>query len=107
LPWPGLMLLEGNLETITQKCVDKAKEGDLMAAKLVLYKAIHNAKEGRLSVKLPKVKANNIAAVLSEVIAMVSKSEITPGEGRTLAAMLEGYQKAVEINDIAERLNAL
>ncbi len=104
----ALALLEGDLEAITQVCVDKAKEGDMMAVKLILDKVIPNAKERRLSVKLPQVEGvANIPAVLAAVLESVSNGELTPGEGQTITAMLETYRKGVELNDIEARLKAL
>ena len=104
----ALALLEGDLEAITEKLVEKAKEGDLMAVKLILDKVIPNARERRLSIKLPQVKgAANLPAVLASVLEAVSNGELTPGEGQTITAMLEAYRKGVELNDIEARLKAL
>ncbi len=104
----ALALLEGDLEAITQVCVDKAKEGDLMAVKLILDKVIPNARERRLSIKLPQVEgAANLPAVLAAVLEAVASGDLTPGEGQTITAMLEAYRKGVELNDIEARLRAL
>jgi hypothetical protein len=45
----ALELLGGDLEAITQECIKQAKEGNLMAVKLVLDKLIPSAKELPLS----------------------------------------------------------
>jgi Family of unknown function (DUF5681) len=104
----ALALLEGDLETITKVCVDKAKDGDLMAVKLILDKVIPNAKERRLSLKLPQMDgAANVPAVLAAVLEAVANGELTPGEGQTITAMLEVYRKGVELNDIEARVKVL
>jgi hypothetical protein len=104
----ALELLEGDLETITQVCVDKAKEGDLMAIKLILNKLIPNARERRLSIKLPKVEgAANLPSVLAEVLELVNNGELTPGEGQTIAGIIESTRKGIELADIETRLRAL
>jgi hypothetical protein len=104
----ALKLLEGDLEAITQVCVAKAKDGDLMAAKLVLDKVIPNARERRLSIKLPQVDgAANLPTVLAAVLKSVSNGDLTPGEGQTITTMLEAYRKGLELTDIEARLTAL
>jgi hypothetical protein len=104
----ALALLEGDLEAITKKCIEKAKEGDLMAVKLILDKLIPNARERRLSIKLPQVDgAANFPAVLAKVLDLVGSGELTPGEGHTMTAMLEAYRKGVELADIEARVAAL
>jgi hypothetical protein len=104
----ALALLEGDLETITQVCVDKAKAGDLMAVKLILDKIIPNAKERPLSLQLPKIKsARDIPLALEAVMTAVSLGDINPGEGQALTTMLEAYRKGLEFTDIEARLRAL
>lgn len=104
----ALALLEGDLEAITQKCVERAKEGDLMAVKLILDKVLPNAKERRLSVKLPKVKgAANLPAVLSAVLDMVGNGELTPGEGQTITSIIESTRKGIELAEIEKRLEVI
>jgi hypothetical protein len=104
----ALKLLGGDLEAITQECIRQAKEGNLMAVKLVLDKLIPSAKELPLSLSLPKVKqAADLPAALSAVMVAVAQGNITPGEGQALTAMLEAYRKGLEFTDIEARLMAL
>ena len=104
----ALKLLGGDLEAITQECIRQAKEGNLMAVKLVLDKLIPSAKELPLSLSLPKVEgAADLPAALSAVMVAVVQANITPGEGQALTAMLEAYRKGIELADIEARLTAL
>jgi hypothetical protein len=104
----ALDLLGGDLEAITQECIKQAKEGNLMAVKLVLDKLIPSAKELPLSLSLPKVEgAGDLPAALSAVMAAVAQGDITPGEGQALTAMLEACRKGLEFADIEARLRAL
>jgi hypothetical protein len=104
----ALELLEGDLETITRVCVDKAKDGDLMAVKLILDKVIPNARERRLSIKLPQVEgAANLPSVLAAVLKLVSNGELTPGEGQTITGIIESTRKGIELAEIEARLRAI
>ena len=104
----ALKLLGGDLEAITKECIRQAKEGNLMAVKLVLDKLIPSAKELPLSLSLPKVEgAADLPAALNAVMAAVAQGDSTPGEGQALTAMLEAYRKGLEFTDIETRLRAL
>lgn len=104
----ALALLEGDLEAITQVCIDKAKDGDLMAVKLILDKVIPNARERRLSVKLPQVEgAGDLPAALAAVLKLVGSGELTPGEGQTIASVIEAYRKGLELADLEARVARL
>ena len=104
----ALKLLGGDLAAITQECIRQAKEGNLMAVKLVLDKLIPSAKELPLSLSLPKVEgAADLPAALSAVMSAVAQGDITPGEGQALTAMLEAYRKGLEFTDLEARLTVL
>jgi hypothetical protein len=104
----ALEVLGGDLEAITQECIKQAKEGNLMAVKLVLDKLIPSAKELPLSLSLPKVEgAATLPAALSAVMAAVAQGEITPGEGQAVCSMLENYRRGLELTELEARLTAL
>jgi hypothetical protein len=104
----ALELLGGDLEAITQECIRQAKEGNLMAVKLVLDKLIPSAKELPLSLSLPKVEgAADLPAALYAVMAAVAQGNINPSEGQALTTMLEAYRKGLEFSDIEARLRTL
>jgi hypothetical protein len=101
-------LLEGDLEATTQKCIEKAKDGDMMAVKLILDKVLPNARERRLSVKLPRVEGEaDLPAMLAAVLQMVGNGNLTPGEGQAITGMIEAYRKGLETTDLEARITAL
>jgi hypothetical protein len=104
----ALELLEGDLEAVTQVCIDKAKAGDLLAVRLILDKLLPNRRERSVNLKLPRVKgAQDLPQALEAVMQAVTVGELTPGEGQALTAMLEGYRKGLELTDLEARLTAL
>jgi hypothetical protein len=104
----ALALLEGDLEAITQVCVDKAKAGDLMAVKLILDKLLPTRRERSINLKFPNVKGTqDLPRALETVMQAVAAGELTPGEGQTITAMLEAYRKGLEFTDIESRLRTL
>ena len=104
----ALELLGGDLAAITQECIRQAKEGNLMAVKLVLDKLIPSAKELPLSLSLPKVEgAVTLPAAMSAVMVAVAQGDITPGEGQAVCSMLENYRRGLELTELEARLTAL
>jgi hypothetical protein len=101
-------LFDNEAETIARKVVQLAKEGDLMAAKLVLERLIPPAKERRITLSLPEVTtAQAILAANAAVIEAVTSGELSPQEGQAVQALIEGQRKAIETQDHATRIEAL
>jgi hypothetical protein len=101
-------LLEGDLQAITRVCIDKAKGGDLVACKLILDKLIPNRRERAIDLQLPKLAGTGeIPQALADILVAVAQGKITPGEGQTVAAMMEIYRKSLETTDLLARIVAL
>lgn len=101
-------LLEGQAQGLTQKAVELALDGDTVALRLCLERLLPARKERPLSLSLPKIKgAADLPAALARVLKAVAGGEITPGEGQSLAAMIEAFRKGIELAEIEARLTAL
>jgi hypothetical protein len=104
----ALELLDGDLKVITRVCIDKAKGGDLVACKLILDKLIPNRRERTIDLSLPKLTGTaEILQALADILAAVTQGKLTPGEGQTMAVMLETYRKSMETLDLETRIKAL
>jgi hypothetical protein len=104
----ALELLDGDLKAITRVCIDKAKGGDLVACKLILDKLIPNRRERTIDLSLPKLTGTaEILQALADILAAVAQGKLTPGEGQTMAVMLETYRKSMETLDLETRIKAL
>jgi hypothetical protein len=101
-------LMEGEAEAVVRAVVAKAKRGDMHAARLVLDR-IAPLRRGRpVAIKLPEVRT---AAEASPALGIVTKSmangEITPEEASAVAAVIEANWRALGIEDLERRINAL
>ena len=104
----ALELLEGDLRAITKVCIDKAKDGDMMACKLILDKLIPNRRERAIDLPLPKLAGTaEIPQALADTLEAVAIGKITPGEGQTVAVLLETFRKSLEMTDLENRVRAL
>jgi len=101
-------ILESGAEEITETVVGMAKEGDLSAARLVLERLVPPAKERPISLALPNTStANGIAEAQQAILQAVAAGELLPGEAATLAGIVDVCRKAVETNELEQRITAL
>ncbi|GEP61296.1 DUF5681 domain-containing protein [Reyranella soli] len=101
-------LADGEGETILQKQLEKAKEGDAKAAELILSRIWPARKSRAINLELPPVNAPaDIVPALGRIADAVAGGEITPEEGAAVAAVLEGKRKAIETVEVLARIEAL
>ena len=101
-------LLEGEIEAISRKVVELAKEGDMQAIKLVLERVVPPCRDKAISMSLPKLqKSEDALKALSEVVQQVVESNITLEEGQKLLGLIEGYQRMHKTTELEQRLTKL
>ena len=101
-------LMEDDAEAVVRAVVDKAKAGDMSAAKLVLDR-IAPPRKGRL-VKFSLAEmssADEIGSAVGAIACAMAKGELTPEEAASVAAVLEIRRKAFEVVEIEARLLTL
>ena len=102
------MLMEGEAEAITQKCVDMAMDGDPTALRLCVSRLMPIKRERTISLDLPPLESSQDSLkAIGSVLGAVAAGEITPGEGTAVARLLEVQRAAFEIVELENRLDAL
>ena len=103
-----LKLIEGGAEEITRAVLDAAKSGDMGAARFILERIIPTAKERPVSLALPDIaNAEDIAKAQASILKAVGSGELTPNEGAVLAGIVEARRKALETQELEQRIAAL
>lgn len=103
-----LSMMEGGAEEITKAVIDKAKEGDLAAARLVLERIVPPAKERPISVALPDISTvEGVSAAQAAILQAVGAGDLLPGEASTLSGIVEARRKAIETEELETRIAAL
>jgi hypothetical protein len=104
----ALAALEEGAEAVARKIVDMAKIGDMSAARLVLERLVPPAKERPIFLALPDTgSAQGIAEAQAAILQAVAAGELLPGEAATLAGIVEARRKAVETQELEQRIAAL
>ena len=101
-------IMERGAREIAEAVVGLAKEGDLSAARLVLERLVPPAKERPIFLALPDTStADGIAEAQQAILQAVAAGDLLPGEGATMAGIVEARRKAVETDELEQRISAL
>lgn len=80
----------------------------LNAARELRRVIVPDAKDAPISITLPAVTSPaDLTAAVGAVLSAVSAGDLTPGEGKAVADLLETARKAYETADLAERIAKL
>src|ERR1700712_4315724 len=101
-------LLDGQANALTQKAIDLALTGDMAALRLCMERILPPRKDrpGTFPVP-PNTSASDALTALSALLAAVSSGDLTPSEASEIGKLVDGYVKATETNELAERLSRL
>jgi hypothetical protein len=101
-------LMEAGAEEITKAVIDAAKGGDLMAARLVIERLAPPLRERPINIDLPDTRtADGCSDAQNAILQAVGMGELLPGEGATLAGIVENRRKAIETVELEQRIAAL
>ncbi len=101
-------LLDGEAETLTRKAIKKAKDGDMQALKMCMERICPPRKDRPVSFDLPAAEtAGDVMKAMSAILRAVAAGDLTPEDGKAVAALLESQRRAVETTDIEDRLSRL
>jgi hypothetical protein len=104
----ALALLEGDLEVITTKLIEKAKAGEQWAITLVMNKLIPNAKDQPVTFRLPRMDgAHDLRQAMACILKAMSKGELTPDEGQAIAQVMSVMGLAMMVEDLEKKVERL
>lgn len=103
-----LNLMEDGAEEITKAVIDAAKGGDLMAARLVIERLAPPLRERPINIDLPDTHtADGCSEAQNAILQAVGMGELLPGEGATLAGIVENRRRSIETLELEQRITAL
>jgi hypothetical protein len=102
------VLLDGQVELLTQKAVEAALDGDMTAMKLCLERISPPRKDQPVSFALPEMTNSNDAVdAMAGILKAVASGEITPDEANRISNTIETYRKTLETSEFENRIIAL
>ena len=101
-------LLDGEAETLTRKAVELALDGDVTALRLCLERILPPRKDGPVRLDLPTLEtATDLVRASTAILQAVANGDVTPIEAQAIAALLQGHGRAIELNDLTDRVERL
>jgi hypothetical protein len=99
-------LSDGDKDELVRKGLELAKAGDVAMLKFFLDRIL--PRERTIRIDLPQMEfADDAVAALGFIARAVSEGSITPGEGASLASVVNSYARAIDIADLVKRIDAL
>lgn len=101
-------LLESEAETVTRAVIEKAKDGDLPAAKIILDRILPPRRDRPVTFALPKLeKAADALNASTAIVEAVASGLLTPTEASEITALITSHVKLLEAVEFERRLAAL
>lgn len=101
-------LLDGEVEGLTRKVIQMALDGDAVALRLCLERIVPPRRDRPVEFRLPPMRsAEDAVQATAALIEAVANGDLTPMEATDLGKLVESYTKALELSDIARRLDRL
>jgi Family of unknown function (DUF5681) len=101
-------LLDGQAEALTQKAIDLALAGDLVALRICLDRILPSRKDRPVAFEIPPITTiEDAPKVMAAVTAAVAQGGLTVREASDVAQLVEAYVRSVEASDLEKRLRAI
>jgi hypothetical protein len=104
----ALALLDGEAKALTRQAVTMALGGDTTALRLCLERIAPPRRDAPVTFDLPPMEtARDAAKAAGAVLGAVAEGDLTPAEGASIMALVEGYRRTLETAELEARLSAL
>jgi len=95
-------------EDVVAAVLAAARDGDMVACRLVLDRVQPVPRGRRVELPLPAVNtAADVLAALGVTIKAMAEADITPDEAAVVAGVLEAKRKSIETVELTNRLEAI
>ena len=98
-------LLDGQAKALTQKAIDLALSGDLIALRICLDRILPPRKNRPIEFVMPPIETiADAPRAIGAITSAVARGEITATEAADVSRLVEIYVRAVEASDLDRRL---
>lgn len=101
-------LVDDAAKEVVRKVIEFAKQGDPASCRLLMDRILPVRKERPTPFSLPSIRSvRDLPAAFAAITAAAADGEISLSEAIEASRLLENYAKAIEITDLAARIEAL
>mgnify|MGYP006280576127 CR=1 FL=1 len=101
-------ILDGEIEAITRKAVDAAKNGDMAAIRLIMDRVLPVSRSRPIFIDLPPLSdISSVSQAQSAILQAVTVGDLLIEEAEALTSLLEARRRAFEATDLEERIKHL
>ena len=102
-------LLDGEVEAIICKVIEKAKDGDMTTLRICLDRLLAPRRERRVAFELPvKIEtAADAAKASSAVLAECAAGNLSPSEASEFLALISSHVRVLEVAELEARVATL
>jgi hypothetical protein len=103
--WMAQQIPQSDADSILQRAVQLAKDGDATALKLCMDRLVPLRRERTVEFEIGHLEtARDAVLAASRVTELVAAGELTPSEGRALSIIVENQRRAIETADLERRI---
>lgn len=101
-------LLDGDAETLTRKCIELAKAGDMVAMRICMDRIAPIRKGRPVQLDLPEVKSiGDLATVQAAIVRAMAAGEVSTDEAADITKVVEAVGSSLERRQLEARIVAL
>lgn len=101
-------LFAGEIQSICEAVIAKAKTGDVQAAKIVLDRLFPPRRDNPVMIDFPKLESGaDLLKAVECITSAVGRGDLSPSEGESLARIVDTQAKVLELAEFERRLLAL
>jgi len=100
--------MSDDVEGVVRSVLNKAKDGDMQAAKIVLDRIVPPRKGRQIEADIPEANdLKGVAEAQAAILSAVADGILTPDEGKTVSEIVESRRKAIETLELEQRISEL
>lgn len=101
-------LFADDVESVCKAVINKAKSGDMYAAKIILDRLLPPKKDAFVNIQLPEIATpHDLLKAVQCITQATADGTITPSEGEALARILNIHATAIELYEFEHALNRI
>jgi hypothetical protein len=101
-------LLDGEVESLIRKIIQKAKHGDVTALRICIDRILPPRRERPVHFTMPELRSvSDASKAIAALMSAVARGELGASEAAELSKLIENYVRAVEATELEQRVLTL